>query len=73
MLDGEFVRAAEIYEAVGYLVFEADARFRAGRDLLERGRRAEGEAELDRALAFYRSVGAELLIRRAEELFRATA
>jgi tetratricopeptide (TPR) repeat protein len=73
MLDGEFGRAAEIYGAVGYAVFEADARSRAGRDLLERGRRAEGEAELGKALAFYRSVGAALLIRRAEELFQATA
>jgi tetratricopeptide (TPR) repeat protein len=73
MLDGDFGRAAEIYEAVGYAVFEADARVRAGRDLLERGRRAEGEAELGKALAFYRSVGAELLIRRAEELLPATA
>jgi hypothetical protein len=40
--------------------------------LLERGCRAEGEAELGKALA-YRSVGAGLLIRRLEELLPATA
>ena len=30
------------------------------------GRRAEGEAEIERALGFYRSVGAGFLVRRAE-------
>jgi len=73
LLDGEFGRAAEIYEAVGYAVFEADARVRAGRDLLQRGRRAEGETELGKAIAFYHSVEAELLIRRTEELLPASA
>jgi hypothetical protein len=73
LLDGEFGRAAEIYEAVGYAVFAADAWVRAGRDSLERGRRAAGEMELEKALAFYRSVGAELLVRRAEELLAKSA
>jgi tetratricopeptide (TPR) repeat protein len=73
MLDGEFARAADIYEAGGFAVFAADARERAARDLIEAGRRAQGEEELEKALVFYRSVGASLLIRRAEELLAATA
>jgi hypothetical protein len=73
MLDGDFARAAELYEAGGFAVFAADARERAARDLIEAGRRAEGEVELERALVFYRSVGASLLIRRAEALLAATA
>jgi class 3 adenylate cyclase/tetratricopeptide (TPR) repeat protein len=66
VLDGEFGRAAEIYEKMGYAVFEADARVRAGRDLIESGRLSDGEAQLAKALAFYRSVGAALLGRRVE-------
>jgi class 3 adenylate cyclase/tetratricopeptide (TPR) repeat protein len=72
ILDGDFVRAAELYEAGGFRVFAADSRERAARELIESGRRAEGEGELEKALVFYRSVGASLLIRRAEELLAAT-
>ena len=73
MLDGDFVRAAALYEVGGFAVFAADARERAARDFIESGRRAEGEFELEKALVFYRSVDASLLIRRAEALLAATA
>jgi hypothetical protein len=38
------------------------------KDLIEAGRFAEGEAELEKALDFYRSVGATFLIERGERL-----
>ena len=49
-------------------MFEAEARLRAAEQFLAAGRRAEGETELEKALAFYRSVGATLFIERGEAL-----
>ena len=46
--------------------WEARLRLRAAEELIETGRRAEGEAELAKALAFYRSVGATFYINRGE-------
>ena len=37
------------------------------------GRRAEADVQLERALAFYRSVGATAYVREAEALFAASA
>ena len=39
-----------------------------GEDLIDAGRRAEGEAEIEKALAFYRSVGATFFVERGERL-----
>jgi hypothetical protein len=52
---------------------EARLRLRAGEELIEAGRRAEGEAELAKALAFYRTVDATYFIRRAEALLERPA
>ena len=52
---------------------EADARLRAAEQHAAAGRRAEASAELDRALAFYRSVGATRYIRQGEALLAASA
>jgi tetratricopeptide (TPR) repeat protein len=60
----EFERAADILAEIGSLPDEAYARLRAGEALLAAGRRIEGSAELDRALSFYRSVGAAAYVRR---------
>ena len=68
LLDGEFEKASELYAEAGILVFEAEARLRAAEQLLAAGQRAEGEAELERALSFYRSVGATLFVERGEAL-----
>jgi hypothetical protein len=43
----------------------------AGEELIETGRRAEGEEQLEQALTFYRSVGATFFIQRAERLLAA--
>jgi hypothetical protein len=68
ILDGDFVQAAELYAEAGILLFEAEARLRAAEQLVAAGRRVEGEVELERALSFYRSVGAVLFIERGETL-----
>jgi class 3 adenylate cyclase/tetratricopeptide (TPR) repeat protein len=66
--DGNLSRAADLYAEIGAPTFEAYARLFAGEDLIEAGRRATGEAEVGRALAFFRSVGAQFLVRRGEAL-----
>jgi hypothetical protein len=45
----------------------------AAEELIEAGHRAAGEAELQRALAFYRKVGATRYIQQGEALLAASA
>jgi tetratricopeptide (TPR) repeat protein len=68
---GDLVRAGDLYAQMGAPTFEAVARLLAGEELLETGRRAEGEEQLEKALTFYRSVGATFFIQRAERLLAA--
>ena len=70
---GEFATAAETLERIGSKPEEADARLRAAERLAGEGRRAEADAQLQRALAFYRSVGATRYLRECEALLAATA
>jgi predicted ATPase/class 3 adenylate cyclase len=72
-LGGDFGRAADISARDGWLVDEAELRLRAARALVEAGRRADADVQLQKALAFYRSVGATRFIREGEGLFAATA
>jgi tetratricopeptide (TPR) repeat protein len=65
---GDLVRAGDLYAQMGATTFEAVARLLAGEELIETGRRAEGEAEIEKALGFYRSVGATFLVQRGERL-----
>jgi class 3 adenylate cyclase/tetratricopeptide (TPR) repeat protein len=69
---GDIRRAAEIYEGNGSLPDEAFARLRAAKSLIERGRRAEGDAELQRAFGFFRSVDATAYLREGEALLART-
>lgn len=73
VLTGDVGRAAEIFAGVGYRTREAEIRLLAAGRMIEAGRRAEGEAELERALAFYRSVGATFYIKRGEALLAKSA
>ena len=66
--EGDGVRAADLYHSMGAPALEADARFGAADAFLEDGRTAEGLAELEKALPFYRSVGATFFIERGEAL-----
>ena len=65
---GDLQRAGDLYASFGSPPFEALARLFGGEDLIATGRRAEGEAEIERALAFHRSVGATFYIQRGEAL-----
>jgi class 3 adenylate cyclase/tetratricopeptide (TPR) repeat protein len=73
ILDGELERAAELFVEIGSLPDEARARLRAAERLLADGRRAEADVQLDKALAFYRSVGATHYIREGEALLAISA
>jgi predicted ATPase/class 3 adenylate cyclase len=65
-LDGDFVGAAELFAEMGNPTLEARQRVFAGELLVDRGEYAEGEAELNKALAFYRPVAATYFIGLAE-------
>jgi tetratricopeptide (TPR) repeat protein len=73
IVDGDFVRAADILAEVGDVSGEADVRLHAAGALVEAGRRADADVELHRALAFFRSVGASRYVRQGEALLAATA
>src|SRR5919202_5948954 len=65
--------AADIFAEMGHVPEEAWARLHAAATLVAAGRRAAGEAELRRALAFYRRVGATAYVRKGERLLAASA
>jgi class 3 adenylate cyclase/tetratricopeptide (TPR) repeat protein len=65
---GEPERAADLYHGMGMPAIEAHVRFNAGEAYLEQGRTAEGLAELEKALAFFRSVQATFFVERGEAL-----
>jgi tetratricopeptide (TPR) repeat protein len=69
----DFGGAAEILEEIEAFSDEAFVRLRGAEVLVAEGRRAEADAMLQQALAFYRSVGATRYIREAEALFAASA
>jgi len=70
---GEMALAADICADIGVLPNEAYTRLRAAQKLVEEGRRPEAADQLQRALGFYRSVGAAFYIREAEALMAASA
>jgi predicted ATPase/class 3 adenylate cyclase len=65
---GDYGTAAQLLGEGGLDFPAADARRLGAETLAAAGRRPEAEAELERALAFYRRVGAARYIRRAEAL-----
>jgi hypothetical protein len=70
---GDFGRAADLLAGFGAVTLEAEARLCVAEELIEAGRRAEGEAELQKALEFYRQVGATRYIQQGEALLAASA
>jgi class 3 adenylate cyclase/tetratricopeptide (TPR) repeat protein len=68
---GEYVEAADLFAEIGTRPDEAYARLRAAEQLLVDGRRAEADAQLSQALAFFRSVGATRYVRMGESLLAA--
>jgi hypothetical protein len=65
---GDMTRVADLYASFGVPTHEAFTRMFFGEDLIASGQRADGAAEIERALAFYRSVGASFFIERSERL-----
>jgi hypothetical protein len=61
-------RVADLYAEFGVATHEAFTRMFLGEDLIATGQQSDGAAQLERALAFYRSVGATFLIARGETL-----
>jgi len=59
---GDWLRAAEVYRAIGTVTDEAFALLQAG-----------GDTQLSAALDFYRSVGAKRYVREAEAKLAAIA
>jgi hypothetical protein len=70
---GDFLRAAEVAQEIGFRAGEAYARLRAARQLVDEGRRAEADVELQRSLEFWREVGAARYVREGEALRAASA
>jgi class 3 adenylate cyclase/tetratricopeptide (TPR) repeat protein len=73
VLAGDLRAAADIFAAMPNPTFEAEVRLHAGERLADLGRREDAEAELRKALAFYRSVDARSHVRRIEERLGVTA
>jgi len=71
--EGHPLEAAELFAERGAATEEAYARLTASRAFVEQGRRAEADAQLQRALAFYRTVGAARYVREGEALLAASA
>ncbi|HJR94367.1 MAG TPA: AAA family ATPase [Gaiellaceae bacterium] len=68
VLDGRFDEAAELYGVAHNRLFEAEARLRRAEQLFTAGQAADGGEQLDKALAFYRSVGATHFVERGQRL-----
>jgi class 3 adenylate cyclase/tetratricopeptide (TPR) repeat protein len=73
VVDGDFVSAADILGGLAAFPDEAFYRLRAAQQFVAAGRRSEADEQLDRALAFYRRVGATRYVREGEALFAASA
>jgi tetratricopeptide (TPR) repeat protein len=69
----EYADAAELLAELRTPPLEAAVRLRAAELLVTGGRRAEADVQLQKALAFYRSVGATRYIREGEALLAASA
>ncbi len=68
---GDFAGAAALFREIGTQPDEARARLRDAEELVAAGRRAEADAQLSQALAFYRGVGATRYVLAGESLLAA--
>ena len=73
MATGRFEEAADRYAEIGSPPDEAFARLRAAEWLLAAGRRSEADQQLERAMAFYREVGADGYLHQGSGLRAASA
>jgi hypothetical protein len=68
VVQGRFAEAADQLAELGDRSSEAIARMLAARDTIGHGRKAEGEAQLRRAIDFWQGVGAVACVDRAEAM-----
>jgi tetratricopeptide (TPR) repeat protein len=73
ILDGDHGAAADVYAEIGVRPLEARTRLRAAEQLRRQGRDQEATDQLERALGFWRSVGATRYVRSAESLLAPAA
>ena len=73
VLDARWADAAVVFEEMGARPFAALAGLRAAAALAADARRAEANDQLQRALAFWRCVGARRYVREGEALLAASA
>ena len=73
VLEARYVAAADLLDATGEQPVQAELRLRAATQLLFEGRLGEAQAQLERARAFWQSVGATRYLREADELFAAAS
>jgi tetratricopeptide (TPR) repeat protein len=73
MCEGRAHDAVEIYAHGTWPREEAVARLLAAEQLVEQGRRAEADAHLQQALAFFRGAGATQIVQQAERLLAAAS
>jgi tetratricopeptide (TPR) repeat protein len=70
LLAGDAAIAADRLGEMTYWLTEAEARLLAAKQLVEQGRDEEAKEQLEKALPFYRSVGATRFLSEAEALLR---
>jgi class 3 adenylate cyclase/tetratricopeptide (TPR) repeat protein len=70
---GDLRAAADVFNEIGARVDEALYRLRAAQQLASEGRRAEADAQLQPALAFFRAADAKRYVREGEALLAASA
>jgi hypothetical protein len=73
IVSADLAHAAELLAEQGDVTGEAELRLRFAAELATAGRAAEADQHLQRALAFFRSVGATRYVRQGEALLAATA
>jgi hypothetical protein len=73
LIQRDFGAAVGRLEDMGALSAAAEARLWAGEWLVQQGRQAEANVQLERALAFWRSVGARRYVQRSESLLAAAS
>jgi len=69
--EDRFVEAALMADELLYLPIGAILRLAAARQLAERGEQTAARAELDRAIAFWQTVGAERYLAQARDVYAA--
>jgi hypothetical protein len=71
--EGDLPAAADVMAEIGALSDEAYARLLGAERLMAEGREQDAQAQLSRALAFHRAVGATAYLRQGEALLASSA